>query len=299
MTIEYLEARATLKPSAAMTETWTFFDGAWHPGNVAIMGPRTHGAWLGSTVFDGARAFEGVAPDLDLHCARVNASARHFLLEDVVPVERWIELAQDGIRRFAPEAALYIRPMYWAEDGAAGGGVRFDPGSTRWCLCVYEAAMPTPSGSTITLSPYRRPTVECAPVEAKAGCLYPNNSRALIDAFRRGFGNCLMRDMLGNIAELANSNVFMAKDGVVYTPAPNGTFLAGITRQRVIGLLREAGVRVEEASLRYSDFETADEIFSSGNFLKVAPIVGIDARVLQPGPFYRQARALYWDFAHR
>ena len=52
------------------SKTWTFFDGDWHEGNVAIMGPRSHGAWLGSTIFDGARKFEGVSPDLDLHLAR-------------------------------------------------------------------------------------------------------------------------------------------------------------------------------------------------------------------------------------
>ena len=82
--------------------------------------------------------------------------------------------------------------------------------------------------------------------------------------------------MLGNIAELANSNVFMAKDGVVYTPIPNGTFLAGITRQRVIKLLRDAGVPVVETVLRYADFEAADEIFSTGNASKVLPITRID-----------------------
>ncbi len=68
------------------------------------------------------------------------------------------------------------------------------------------------------------------PVDAKAGCLYPNNARALVEAGKRGFDNCLLRDMLGNVAELATANIFMAKDGVVYTPIPNGTFLAGITR---------------------------------------------------------------------
>ena len=52
------------------SQTWTFFEGQWHDGNTPIMGPRTHAAWLGSAVFDGARAFEGVAPDLDRHCAR-------------------------------------------------------------------------------------------------------------------------------------------------------------------------------------------------------------------------------------
>jgi branched-chain amino acid aminotransferase len=284
--------------STAPSATWTFFEGDWHAGNVAIMGARTHGAWLGSTVFDGARAFEGVTPDLDLHCARVNDSAVQFLLKPVVPVETWISLAFDGIKRFERNAELYIRPMYWPEHGTTGGGVRFDPESTRWCLCIYEAPLPKPTGSAITLSPYRRPTAETAPVHAKASCNYPNNARALIEAHARGFDNCLMRDMLGNIAELGNANIFMAKDGILYTPTPNGTFLDGITRRRVIGLLRGEGVKVVEATLSYADFEHADEIFSSGNFSKVAPITRIDDRALQPGPFYRKARQLYWDFAH-
>jgi branched-chain amino acid aminotransferase len=68
----------------------------------------------------------------------------------------------------------------------------------------------------------------------------------------------------GAVAELGNSNIFMAKDGVVYTPAPNGAFLNGITRQRVINLLRSDGVTVIETTLHYSDFENADGIFSSG-----------------------------------
>ena len=58
------------------SKTLTFFEDDWHKGNVPIMGPRTHAAWLGTSVFDGARAFEGVTPDLDLHCARNQRSAR-------------------------------------------------------------------------------------------------------------------------------------------------------------------------------------------------------------------------------
>jgi branched-chain amino acid aminotransferase len=135
-------------------------------------------------------------------------------------------------------------------------------------------------------------------VDAKASCLYPNNARALIEAARRGFDNCLLRDMLGNVAELANANVFMAKDGVVFTPAPNGTFLNGITRRRVIGLLREADVTVVEATLTWDDFFGADEIFSAGNFSKVIPVIRIEQRELQPGPVFRKARELYWAFAH-
>jgi branched-chain amino acid aminotransferase len=279
------------------SQTWTFFEGAWHEGNVPIMGARTHAAWLGSTVFDGARAFEGVAPDLDRHCARVNQSAINFRLKPVVDCETWVGLAREGIARFGANAELYIRPMYWAQTGS-GGGVLFDAETTTWCLCIYEAPMPAPGGAAITLSPFRRPTMENAPVDCKAACLYPNNSRALIEAQSRGFSNCLMLDMLGNVAEFGNSNVFMARDGVVYTPAPNGTFLNGITRQRVIDLLRADGVTVVESTLRYDDFVRADEIFSSGNFAKVAPVIRIDDRSLQPGPFYQRARKLYWEFAH-
>jgi branched-chain amino acid aminotransferase len=140
--------------------------------------------------------------------------------------------------------------------------------------------------------------VECAPTNAKAGCLYPNNARAMLEAGSRGFDNCVMLDLIGNVAELATANVFIAKDGVVYTPAPNGSFLNGVTRQRMIALLREAGVNVVECALSYRDIVAADEIFSTGNYSKAAPITRIDDRTLQPGPFYRKARELYWAYAH-
>jgi branched-chain amino acid aminotransferase len=279
------------------SKTWTFFEDDWHEGNLPVWGVRTQAIWLGSSVFDGARAFEGTVPDLDLHCARVNASAKTLFLEPLVSVAQWIALVEDGIKRFAPGATLYIRPMYWAER-AGPLALPPDPESTRWCLTLYDAPMRKPEGFAITLSPFRRPTFETATVDAKAGCLYPNNARAMLEARSRGFDNCLVCDMLGNVAELANSNVFMARDGVVYTPMPNGTFLNGITRQRVIKLMRAAGVEVVETTLRYRDFETADEIFASGNASKVVPITRIGERSLQPGPLYRQARERYWDYAH-
>ena len=279
------------------SKTCTYFEGLWHDGNAPIMGVRTHAAWLCSVVFDGARAFEGVTPDLELHCARVNDSAQKLSLIPLVSVEEWVKLAKQGIARFEKDASLYIRPMYWAERG--GPWIQEpDPESTRWCLVIFEAPMRKPTGFSITLSQFRRPTIECMPVDAKAGCLYPNNARAIFEARSRGFDNAVMCDMLGNVAELATSNIFLAKDGVVYTPAINGTFLAGITRQRVIGLLRHSGVTVVEKSLVYSEFQAADEVFSTGNYSKVVPVTRIDNRPLPVGPFYTRARELYWAFAH-
>ncbi|MHB2169732.1 branched-chain amino acid aminotransferase [Alsobacter sp. R-9] len=281
----------------SLSQTWSWFEGAWLEGNPGIVGPRTHALWLGSSVFDGARAFEGVMPDLDLHLARVNRSATALGLQPTMTVEHMRALCEEGLKKFGPNAELYIRPMYWAEHGGPSA-VMPDPTSTRFCLCMHEAPMPQPVGSSITLSPFRRPTRETAPLDAKAGCLYPNNARALVEARSRGFDNCLLLDMLGNVAELATANIFMAKDGVVFTPIANGTFLNGITRQRTLKLLRESGAQVVEGALGYADFTGADEIFSVGNYGKVQPVIRIDDRNLQPGPAFRKARELYWAYAH-
>lgn len=281
----------------AKSTTWTFIDGEWHEGNVAVVGPRSHVMWLGSSVFDGGRWFEGVSPDLDLHCARVNASAIALGLKPTKTPEEIFALAQEGIRKFDGKTAIYIRPMYWAEHGGYMG-VPADPASTRFCLCLYEDPMIAPAGFSVTVSPFRRPSLETMPTNAKAGCLYPNNGRAILEAKSRGFDNALVRDMLGNVAETGSSNVFLVKDGVAFTPAANGTFLSGITRARTIALLKDAGYEVVEKTLSVADFLSADEVFSTGNHSKVVPIIRVEDREYQPGPVAKRARELYWEWAH-
>ena len=85
---------------------------------------------------------------------------------------------------------------------------------------------------------------------------------------------------------------------MVHTPIPNGTFLNGITRQRVIGLLREAGVEVIERTIRVAELVEADEIFSTGNHGKVVPCLRYEDKTFAAGPLAAQARELYWAFAH-
>ncbi len=281
----------------AETATWTYVDGDWHEGNVPLIGPRSHAMWLGTSVFDGARWFENVAPDLDRHSQRVNDSAAALGLKATMDADHIAGLARDGLKKFDGQTAVYIRPMYWAEHGGYMS-VPADPESTRFCLCLYEAPMIPSNGFSVTQSPFRRPSHETMPTNAKSGCLYPNNGRAILEAKSRGFDNALVLDMLGNVAETGTSNIFMVKDGVVFTPAPNGTFLSGITRARVISLLREAGYDVVEGHLKPHDFMNADEIFSTGNHSKVVPITRIEDRELQSGPVARKARELYWEWAH-
>ena len=281
----------------AQSTTWTYVDGDWHEGNVALIGPRSHAFWLGSSVFDGARWFENVSPDLDRHAQRVNQSAKALGLEPTMSADEIVGLSKDGFKRFDGKTAVYVRPMYWAEHGGYMG-VPADPASTRFCLCLYESPMQGPTGFSVTVSPFRRPSFETMPTNSKAGCLYPNNGRAITEAKSRGFDNCLVLDLLGNVAETVSSNIFMVKDGHVFTPAANGTFLSGITRSRTISLLGDYGFKTTEKTLSVADFLDADEIFSTGNHSKVVPVTRIENRELQPGPVAKKARQLYWDWAH-
>ena len=275
----------------------TWIDGAWHEGNPKIIGATAHAAWLGSIAFDGARTFDGVTPDLDRHCQRVVRSCRLLGLNPNKTVDEVIEIARDGVRRYPADAELYIRPMFFA--GASAGVIMPDPDSTEFVTTITEAPMPDGiEGFSATLSPLRRPAPDTAPTDAKASCLYPNGVRALMEAQKRGFRNAVMCDQIGNVSEFASANIWLVRDGVAITPAPNGTLLNGITRQRLIGLLRADGVEVVERSVRPEELLDADEIFSSGNYSKVSPVTRYEDRDLQPGPVYRRARELYWDWSH-
>lgn len=281
----------------ASTLIKTYFQNQWHDGNVPVCGSADHGTWLGTLVFDGARQFEGVTPDLEAHCSRVNRSAHSLGMTPCMSVDELMSCAAEGLALFKPEAAIYIRPMYWST-GYGEGFISADPESTAFCLCLQEIPMPDESVSaTLTTTRFHRPTLEVATVDAKAACLYPNNARMIREAYAKGFSNALVCDTLGNVAESATSNVFMVRDGEAFTPIPNGSFLNGITRQRIIVLLRSLGITVHETTLRYEDFHEADEVFLTGNLGKVTPVTAFDKTEYEIGTVARKVRAAYMDWA--
>ena len=273
----------------------TYHDGAWHEGNPPLLGPMDHGWWMASTVFDGARAFGGLAPDLGLHCARVVRSAESVGIVPEIDGPAIEALCWDGIDRFDADAELYIRPMFYFTDGF----VVPDYAAAKFLLTIFESPLPAWHGLTACLVPFRRPAPDMAPTDAKASCLYPNVVRCMTAAREKGYDTAMVLDPDGNVAEFATNNLFMAKDGIVKTPAANGCFLAGITRARVIALLRGAGVSVEEATLSVEDVLDADEVFLTGNYSKVLPITGIEERGYPEGPMTRLARKLYFEFVER
>ncbi len=277
----------------------TFFDGAWHEGNLPIMGAADHGTWMGTMVFDGARTFEGVSPDLDLHCQRIVRSAKAMGMEAPVTAEELQGLIEERIKTYAPNEELYLRPMMWSSEGLPGM-ITPTPGDTKWAICIEDLPMPDPSlDFSLTTSPFRRPRQDMAVTEAKAACLYANNGRIMRDARARGFMNAVSLDVDDNVAETASTNIFTVKGGEVFTPVPNGTFLAGITRMRIIELLRSAGLKVHETSMTLDDLQDVEEMFLTGNASKVTGVTQYEDTKMQVGRITRMAREAYWDYAHQ
>lgn len=272
-----------------------FHDGKWMDEQPRLTGPMDHAFWMASMVFDGARAYGGLAPDLKPHCERLIRSANALLLPPTKTAEEVEALCVEAIKKLPKDGEYYVRPMFFARDGF----VSPDPDSIEFVLSVYDAPLPEPTGIKVGLSSFRRPARDMAPTDSKASCLYPNSQRALAEAASKGFDNALICDPSGNVAELATANVWMVKDGVAMTPVWNGTFLNGVTRQRVAALLADDGVEVLETTLTPDDFRNADEIFTTGNFAKVAPIIQFEDRELQPGPISSRARQLYFDWSEQ
>ena len=178
---------------ATGTNIRTYFQGQWHEGDAPIMRAADHGAWLGSSVFDGARYFDGVSPDLAAHCARVNGSAEALMLTPTMTTEQMVELVREGLRAYNPDAAVYIRPMYWGIDGDSTAIVPQE-NSTGFAICLEEIPMaPETASATLSTTRFRRPVLESAVVNAKAEVPLPQQrphaARGALERFFQRFGS--------------------------------------------------------------------------------------------------------------
>jgi branched-chain amino acid aminotransferase len=274
----------------------TYFKGQWAEGNIPLFGAMDHSVWLGSSVFDGARALAGQMPDLDLHLQRVIHSAERLGLRCPLGVAEMAALVRDGVAKFPADAELYIRPLVFGCEGF----LIPEAEHSGFALTLFDAPMPPFSGFSACLSRLRRPDASMAPTDAKASALYANSTRVMREAKERGYDNAVVLDSAGAVAEFATSNLFLVTpQGKVVTPVPNGTFLAGITRARVIALLTEAGVAVDERTVQPEELLTATEIFNTGNYGKVTPCVRYEERTLPVGPMATLARERYLAYTAR
>ena len=135
----------------------TYFEGQWQRGDAMIMRAADHGSWLGTTVFDGARRFEGLTPDLEAHCARVNRSAEALMITPTKGTAEMVEIIREGLSQYPKEAPIYIRPMYWAIEGDELGIVP-RPNATGFAVSLEEIPMAPPeAATTLTRTRFRRP----------------------------------------------------------------------------------------------------------------------------------------------
>jgi branched-chain amino acid aminotransferase len=275
--------------------TWTYVDGQWLQDNPKIMGPRTHGVWMSSSVFDGARAFNGLIPDLEAHCARVIHSARVLGMDPMLSTQEIVDLSWEGVAKFPQESELYICPMFYADTGF----IAPDPTSTRFTLSIFDAPLPEPTGFSACKASFRRPARDMAPTDAKASCLYPNVGRCVSEANKKGFDTAVVLDPNNNVAEFAYTNLFYVKGAQIYTPQANGTFLNGITRQRIIKLARENAMDVIEKAISFEELFEADEIFGTGNYFKVGPLTRLEDQPFPIGDVTMRLRQLYFDWAKK
>ncbi|TAH35440.1 MAG: branched-chain amino acid aminotransferase [Alphaproteobacteria bacterium] len=276
-------------------------DGFWsdsndqYRGNPPMIRAMDNGAWVGVGVFDSARSFEGVVPDLDLHCQRSILSTQRLRLTPPVDAQYAIDICHKSIAKFPKDALLYIRLEFWAAEGIIPAN------QSKINFAVVTTEVPW-AGDTFTacVSSYRRPDPRTAPTNAKANALYTNIHLAGVEAKEKGFDTALMLDLNDNVCEFAVANLIYVKGTTVYTPKPSACFLNGITRQRVSGLLADAGYRIEEKVTKLQDLMEADEVFSTGNLFKIRACTKLEDRLFDPapGPVAAHAKKLYWDFAH-
>jgi branched-chain amino acid aminotransferase len=269
----------------------TYINKEWKDGNVAIFGAMDNAVWLGSSVFDGARALKGRLPDLRKHLERVIVSSQKLGLQCPYTVDELEKLCREGVAQFPSDAEIYIRPLVFGTQGL------LIPEKSGFALTLFEAALPAFTGFSACLSKLNRPDPSMAPTDAKASCLYPNTTRALIEAKNRGYENAVVCDSIGNVAEFATSNLFFVdQDNNVVTPVANGCFLSGITRAKVIELLKKENITVIERTVKVSDLLLAKEIFNTGNYGKVMPCTRFEDMALPVGEVSKKARELYMDF---
>jgi branched-chain amino acid aminotransferase len=272
---------------------WIWLDGRFVPWRQANLHVLSHALHYGSAVFEGERMYEGRIFALDAHTKRLFKSAE--LLDFEIP------FSQDEINRACIGtceknglADCYVRPIAWR--GAEQLSVSALHTRTRVAIAVWEwpkyfDAERVKRGVRLCWAKYRRPPAEAAPTAAKAAGLYMICTVSKNAAERAGYDDALVLDCSGAIAETTGANIFFARDGVLYTPRPD-CFLDGITRQTIVALAKEAGVRVVETRIVPEELATFSECFIVGTAAEVTPVGEIGDARFTPG-------ALTFDLTQR
>ncbi len=243
---------------------------SWKDAKVHVL---THALHYGSSVFEGERAYGGKIFESEKHSIRLIESGKYLDMPVPYRVDQ-IELAKHEVLRRASAEDLYIRAIAWRGSGldmgvaSARNKVHLAIAAWEWGAYYGDAKM---KGAKLDISKWKRPSPETIPSFAKASGLYMICTVSKHEAEAKGCSDALMMDYRGYVAEATGANVFFVKDGVVHTPLPD-CFLDGITRQTVLNLLRQRGIKIEERHIELSELESFQECWLTGTAAEVTPV---------------------------
>ena len=276
-----------------------WFDGEILPARDARVSVFDHGLLYGDGVFEGIRFYYGRAFMLDAHLERLRASAEAIALELPWGLERIEAAIAMLIARFHADDG-YLRLVVTRGPGNLGIDPRKCPRACLFIIADQLSVMEVdPDAPGISLYVAQTPRTPIACLDPRIKSLnYLNNILARIEANRAGADEALMLNLDGYVCEGSVDNLFMVRDGRLYTPPLSDGLLAGVTRAVVIDIAREHGIRCDERSLRVDDLALADECFLTGTGAELVPVGRIGERVL---PRAENALTAFFarEFRHR
>jgi branched-chain amino acid aminotransferase len=258
----------------------------WRDANVHVL---SHAIHYGSGVFEGIRAYEtsrGAAVwHLEEHLKRLFRSAKLYHMDIPYSVEAITEGVKDVIRANGLHAC-YVRPLVLRGYGEMGVNPLNAPVNVViavWPWGAYLGEDALEQGVRIKISSWRRNSQNSLPAAAKATGQYINSVLAKVESLKAGYDEAIMLNETGMITDGSGENVFVLRDGVLFTPPISAGCLDGITRQSVMAIARDLGYEVREENLVRTDLYNADEAFFTGTAAEITPIREVDDRVVGEG----------------
>ncbi len=242
----------------------------WRDANVHIL---THAMHYASSVFEGERCYDGKIFKSRQHSERLKVSANLIDFDIPYTVDE-IEAAKRAALDANGLTDAYVRPVAWRGSGedmgvaAAKNPVHLAVAVWEWGAYYGDAKM---KGAKLDIAKWKRPSPETAPSQAKAAGLYMIATMSKHAAEAKGCSDALMFDYRGYVAECTGANLFFVKDGEVHTPTPDA-FLNGLTRQTVIQMLTEKGIKVNERHIMPEELEGFEQAWLTGSAAEVTPI---------------------------
>ncbi len=271
-----------------------WMDGKLVPWREARIHVLTHALHYGSSVFDGARVYNGKVFKQRAHTERLLTSAK--ILGFTIPYTA--EAVDEAITATLQANGLkdgYVRPFAWRGSEVMGVSAKASTihlAIACWSWPPYYGADARTKGIRMTWAPWARPAPHTAPTHAKASGLYMIGTINKHHAEDLGCSDALMVDWRGRIAEATSANFFMVQDGVLHTPTAE-CILNGITRQTVMALAEAKGIRVLEREIWPPEVQLADEVFLTGSAAEITPVGQIGAWMFTPGPITRVLTEAY------